>query len=123
LLNAAELSGNDTSLGSYPDEETAELVRRPAPLTFLPTPSSGGSGVDVPFLDYNTSDEDRLLMGHCPPLRLCAPAESFTQGATARFGEAVTLQRPAACIAVTTSASSRDRSPSAGVDHGQHGRC
>ena len=78
----------------------------------------------VSFLDYDTSGEDRLLMLYRPPLRLCARAEGFTQGAATRNGEeGVALQPPAACIAVTTSASLRDRSPCVGSDHARHGRC
>lgn len=88
LLEAAELSGNYRSLGSYPMKRRRSSLMRPEPSIFLPTPSSTGPGVDAPSLDHDTSPEDRLLMGHCPPLRMCAPAEGFTQGeqrpATAR---------------------------------------
>jgi hypothetical protein len=50
----------------------------------------------VPFLDYDTSGEDRLLKRCRPPLRLCVRAEGFTQGAATRYGEEVALQPPAA---------------------------
>ncbi len=61
LLDAAELSGNDTSLGSYPDEETARGVRVAAALDM---PADAVSR--VPIFDYDTSDEDRQLVGYRP---------------------------------------------------------
>ncbi len=88
LLDAAELSGNDTSLASYPDNEIARFARVAATLAL---PAVAVSRVRM--FDYDTSGEDRLLMGYRALRRLCALPEGFIEGATAHHGHEIALQQ------------------------------
>lgn len=51
-------------------------------------------GADVPVFDFDTSDEDALIIGYHSARKMCAFAEGLIEGAAAHFGEKVELTQP-----------------------------
>ena len=51
-------------------------------------------GADVPVFDFDTSQQDVLVMGYRSPRRLCSFAEGLVEGAAERFGEVVMIEQP-----------------------------
>jgi hypothetical protein len=50
-------------------------------------------GADVPEFDFDTSDEQVLVMGYRSPRKLCAFAEGLIEGAAAHYGEQVQIRQ------------------------------
>jgi hypothetical protein len=51
-------------------------------------------GAQVPEFDFDTSDDQVLVMGYRSPRKLCAFAEGLIQGAAAHYGEQVEIEQP-----------------------------
>ena len=51
-------------------------------------------GAEVPEFDFDTSDEQVLVMGYRSPRKLCAFAEGLIEGAAAHYGEQVEIDQP-----------------------------
>jgi heme-NO-binding protein len=51
-------------------------------------------GADVPVFDYETSSEDRLVMGYASARKLCSFAEGLVEGAAAHYEEEAVIEQP-----------------------------
>jgi hypothetical protein len=51
-------------------------------------------GAEPPMFDFETSPSDRLIMNYRSKRKLCALAEGFVEGASAHFGESVSMAHP-----------------------------
>jgi len=137
LLDAAQLEGAYTSLGSYPDADLEQLVEAAATALNLPGDQIvrwfGRSalpllaerypaffephtttrpfvltlneiihpevrklypGADVPVFDFDTSADDRLVIGYKSARKLCAFGEGLIEGAADHYGEQVVIEQP-----------------------------
>jgi glycine cleavage system aminomethyltransferase T len=102
LLDAAELSGSYTSLGSYPDEQRyptfflGHQSSRPFIVSvnqiIHPEVRKLYAGADVPVFDFSDGPDGALMLGYRSPRKLCALAQGFIEGAAAHFHESVAVE-------------------------------
>jgi hypothetical protein len=51
-------------------------------------------GAEVPVFDFNTSSDEKLVMGYSSPRKMCAFAEGLIEGAASHYGEEAVIDQP-----------------------------